>query len=165
MKTYRDAHRDKAKATGAQWRLDNPDRAKENRDSWARANADRLKETGAAWRLANREHLAAEKAAWRSNNKEHAADLDRNRRARMRGAEGKHTSAEIKTLAARQKYRCANPTCRRPIKSGWHVDHIMPLILGGSNWIRNIQLLCPFCNISKHAKHPVTWAQKNGLLL
>lgn len=165
VKVYRDAHSDKAKVTSAQWRLDNPDRAKANRDAWATAHSDRLKEADTAWRLANKEHLAAKKAAWRSTNKEHAASNDRNRRARLRGAEGRHTSAEIKTLAIQQKYRCANPTCRRSIKNKWHVDHIMPLILGGTNWIRNIQLLCPFCNISKHAKHPIIWARKNGLLL
>jgi 5-methylcytosine-specific restriction endonuclease McrA len=41
----------------------------------------------------------------------------------------------------------------------------MPLFLGGSNWISNIQLLCPTCNLKKYKKHPVDWARENGLLL
>jgi 5-methylcytosine-specific restriction endonuclease McrA len=46
-----------------------------------------------------------------------------------------------------------------------HVDHILPLALGGDNRRKNIQLLCPTCNLSKGAHHPIDHAQRNGLLL
>lgn len=45
------------------------------------------------------------------------------------------------------------------------MDHIMPLALGGTNTDDNIQLLCPTCNRSKHAKHPVDFMQQRGFLL
>lgn len=55
--------------------------------------------------------------------------------------------------------------CRVKLMGIFHRDHIIPLDLGGTNDIRNIQLLCPPCNGEKHAKHPIDWAQENGLLL
>ena len=41
----------------------------------------------------------------------------------------------------------------------------MPVALGGGSEITNIQLLCEPCNLAKHAKHPIEWAQQMGRLL
>jgi 5-methylcytosine-specific restriction endonuclease McrA len=38
-----------------------------------------------------------------------------------------------------------------------HIDHIMPLALGGRNIDSNVQLLCARCNQTKSAKHPDVW--------
>jgi len=34
----------------------------------------------------------------------------------------------------------------------WHIDHITPVILGGSNALGNLQLACRKCNLRKGAK-------------
>lgn len=86
-----------------------------------------------------------------------------NRRARMAAAEGSTSGADIAALFERQKARCAD--CKKSIRGGYHADHITPLARGGSNWPRNIQLLCPTCNARKGAKHPIIWAQELGRLL
>ena len=49
-----------------------------------------------------------------------------------------------------QKNKCA--ICKSDISTSYHVDHIIPISKGGSNWPKNIQALCPPCNLSKHAK-------------
>ena len=85
------------------------------------------------------------------------------RRSQKLGAGGEYSSEEIAELLARQKRKCAN--CKKSIAKKFHADHIMPLALGGWNGIRNIQLLCPPCNLKKWAKHPIDWAQENGRLL
>jgi 5-methylcytosine-specific restriction endonuclease McrA len=126
---------------------------------------ERNREVIEARRFANRAIAAANSKAWRQANPEWFRELRRQRRLRKRNAEGSHTGEEIKQLFAKQRGRCANPACHRSIKDGYHVDHIMPLVLGGSNWISNIQLLCPTCNLKKRAKDPIKWAQENGMLL
>jgi hypothetical protein len=86
------------------------------------------------------------------------------RRAKVRGAIGSHTKAEIDDLFKRQRGCCAS--CRGKFKNGFfHRDHIMPLALGGTNDILNIQLLCAPCNLKKNARDPFEWAQENGRLL
>lgn len=80
-----------------------------------------------------------------------------------RGAEGRFTKADIERILKMQHGRCAE--CRKSIGNGYHVDHIMPLVLGGSNWPKNLQCLCPRCNLTKNSKHPLEWARQNGRLL
>jgi 5-methylcytosine-specific restriction endonuclease McrA len=52
-----------------------------------------------------------------------------------------------------------------PLGDNYHIDHIMPLALGGSNTDDNIQLLRQRCNNQKCAKHPVDFMQSRGFLL
>lgn len=89
----------------------------------------------------------------------------RNRRARLKAAEGRHTADEVNNLFKIQRGRCANPLCRKSLADGYHADHIKPIVSGGTNWIRNIQLLCGPCNVRKNATDPVEWAQRLGLLI
>lgn len=44
--------------------------------------------------------------------------------------------------------------CSADITGAFHVDHWMPLALGGEHQPQNIRLLCPTCNVRKGAKHP-----------
>lgn len=135
--------------------------------SYAEENRDELLAKARERGRINRNHIVANKKIWRANNIEHVRLKGRvyaeNRRCRLLKADGFHTSEEVSELAKVQKYKCAG--CKTSIKELYEEDHIMPLSLGGSNWISNIQLLCPTCNRRKHAKHPIVWAQENGRLL
>jgi hypothetical protein len=85
------------------------------------------------------------------------------RRARERGAEGKFTNDEIKTLFERQRGKCAY--CHKSIGKGYHIDHVVPLARGGTNWITNLALACARCNITKGATDPIDFARRIGRLL
>lgn len=115
-------------------------------------------------------HNKGEKGAtyrriWNAANKEKVSENNRNAKARRKGADGKHTAQDIRDILKRQKFKCAE--CKTSVrkKSNRHTDHIMPIALGGSNWPSNLQILCPDCNLSKNAKHPIDWARTKGRLL
>lgn len=76
---------------------------------------------------------------------------------------GRLPHGTIPRLGEYQRWRCA--ICRKGIKRKYHVDHIVPLALGGEHVPENIQLLCPTCNVRKSAKHPVDYMQERGFLL
>lgn len=76
------------------------------------------------------------------------------RRAKMNG---RHTVAEIRAMFAAQDGKCNNSNCRACLKDYNERDHIMPIALGGSDNIENIQLLCRSCNCRKGALHPDEW--------
>ena len=86
-------------------------------------------------------------------------------KAARRCTEGSHTAADIADILRLQRKRCAEPSCRKSLAAGYHVDHIMPLARGGSNDRRNLQALCPTCNLSKSAKDPIDFARSLGRLL
>ena len=85
------------------------------------------------------------------------------RRALMRGAEGSFDQSDIDRLFALQKGCCT--VCRTKLPKGFHVDHVVPLAKGGSNWPSNLQLLCRRCNNQKHVKDPLDSMREKGFLL
>ncbi|HXJ61968.1 MAG TPA: HNH endonuclease signature motif containing protein [Verrucomicrobiae bacterium] len=123
----------------------------------------------AEFRVANLKMLHAREKEGRKRNApaiKAAGAIKRLRRLeRTTQTGGNFQRRHIEALLKRQRGRCANPACRASLKAKYHVDHVMPLKLGGSNSHRNIQLLCPPCNLRKGAEHPVDFAQRNGLLL
>lgn len=111
----------------------------------------------------NRDKFLSSTKVWKKNNRDKTSNYHRTRRARKRNTEGSHTAADIQQLLVLQKSKCA--VCHTSIKNSYHVDHVIPLALGGTNDKGNLQLLCPHCNLSKSAQHPVEFMQSRGMLL
>lgn len=128
-------------------------------EEWRRLNYSYFKE----WRRLNPGYSTIASRRWRENNPEKRKVLRCNYRARKNNSDGTHTAEDIKLLFVLQKKKCA--VCRVSITKNHHVDHVIPLALGGSNKKDNLQLLCPSCNRKKHAKHPVEFMQSIGMLL
>lgn len=87
----------------------------------------------------------------------------RNRKARLRGNGGSHTAQDVAEIFKAQNGKCAH--CRCLLREGHHVDHIVPLIKGGRNDKRNLQILCAPCNLKKAASDPIDFARSVGMLL
>lgn len=73
------------------------------------------------------------------------------------------TKDVIPRIGGLQRWKCA--ICKVSIRARYHIDHITPIARGGRHVAPNIQLLCPPCNWSKHARDPVDYMQSRGFLL
>jgi 5-methylcytosine-specific restriction endonuclease McrA len=89
--------------------------------------------------------------AYLANPSKYKASCSR-RRGRVSNAEGTYSARDILLISISQDNLC--PYCGCNITLDKHIDHILPLILGGTNWPQNLQTLCPTCNLRKGPKHP-----------
>jgi 5-methylcytosine-specific restriction endonuclease McrA len=113
--------------------------------------------------LLNASRIKVVQRLYRSSNPIAMRVKQAKRRATKRAAGGAHGAADIRALFKMQRGACA--VCHVKLPDDFHVDHIVPLSLGGSNGKRNLQLLCPCCNLSKGANDPIQFMQSLGRLL
>lgn len=81
-----------------------------------------------------------------------------NLKARKRGARGYISNEIIDELFLTQNGQCAYCDC--DISSGYQVDHIYPIVRGGSNEATNLCLACRSCNQSKSASTVEEWRER-----
>jgi 5-methylcytosine-specific restriction endonuclease McrA len=111
-------------------------------------------------------HLAERTAKELERKRSGRAAYKRSRRARMAGAEGRHTVRDVRRLLAMQTPKGkALPVCwwcSHPIRGAYHVDHRIALASGGSNSPDNLVISCPDCNTRKRDLMP--WEFSGRLL-
>lgn len=121
-------------------------------------NSKKKKAAQTLWREKNHE---AENAQRRENPEKYRIHTH-NRRALLKSL-GKLTPGISNKLFKLQRGKCA--CCKKSLGTDYHMDHIIPLALGGSNTDSNIQLLRANCNKQKGAKHPVDFMRQRGYLI
>jgi 5-methylcytosine-specific restriction endonuclease McrA len=143
--------KERKKLTDKQWRENNLEKSRAYTRKYVKENPEKA-------------FLSTKK--WRENNPEMVRAHWSNRRAREVSAPGSYTAKDIAGLFKMQLGKCAYyKFCRTSLGNNYHVDHIIALVNGGSNFRSNLQLLCPHCNLSKLAKDPVVFSQSLGFLL
>ncbi|MDD5084228.1 MAG: HNH endonuclease [Candidatus Moranbacteria bacterium] len=150
-KAYRAVNKDKIAARQKAWRSSNKEEILARKKEYREAHGQQISTYGKAWQQSNKEaHKEACKRAWHK------------RRALKQQSGGTLSKGLPEKLYQLQRGKC--PCCRQPLGKDFHMDHIMPLALGGSNEDSNIQLLRKTCNLQKQAKHPVDFMQSRGFL-
>ncbi len=134
-------------------RMKDPEKTRENRKLEAEKASKKTVQRVKEWRKKNPEKY---KESWKRK--------DSNRRARHLKAEGKHTKQDIKIQFDKQGGLCY--WCSQDTSTRYHVDHVIPLSRGGSNYPENLVIACKTCNQKKTNKMPYTeWIPPKPLIL
>lgn len=164
QRLYRVENREKLKAQTMAWREANTEKYKAYQRAYQDANRHRTIERLKRWRQDNPERGRAYGREWRRANLHRLVVKEQRRRARIKGVGGNLSPDIHARLMTLQRCKCA--ICRVSLKEVRpHLDHVMPIAKGGTNTDDNAQLLCPTCNLTKSAKHPVDFMQERGYLL
>jgi len=153
---YREASPEKYREYSRKWQAANPEKVREHDRKRYYSNLEKERERGRKWKAANIDRVLDYARKWKIANPDKHAVMQQNRRAKIRGSDGKLSKNIVQRLLIEQGGKCS--CCGADLsQTGHHLDHIMPLALGGLNTDENVQLLTPTCNMRKGAKHPDKW--------
>lgn len=161
--SWRAANKDKIRIAAAAYYTENRDKISESHAVYRSNNPDKAKAATAAWVKANQERVRMNNANWHAANPDAKRIREHNRRAKKRENGGQLSKGLAVKLFKLQQGKCA--CCSLPLGNDFHLDHITPIYLGGSNTDDNIQLLRSMCNLQKGAKEPTEFMQDRGFLL
>jgi hypothetical protein len=114
----------------------NPEAMRERKRQWRRANPESVSATLKRWRAGNRETMYAQQSRRRHRRRVSMDRVDRLLSALYRRA-----------IQGDPCYYCG------ATEGAFHVDHYVPLALGGTDHWYNLVHACAWCNQSKHATH------------
>lgn len=176
QREYKESHKGKYSEKEKQWRKDNPERARQGVKNWKKSNPEKVRVINSKWLESNKAKAYKAVQNWRENNPEKSREYlqrysnnnpdkrkesvrrwreknpdkikeyARKHHNAKRNADGFHTEEEWIALCfyyMNQCLRCGEV----PIEMTR--DHIVPISLGGSDDISNIQPLCRSCNSYK----------------
>lgn len=150
------------------WRQNYPDRQKESSRKWHQNNLLSARKGRLAYYYKNKETSLEKHRIWCSNNKEKCQlqnkrwlkehpeqhrEISHRRRARKAGAQGTCSAEQAVARIAFYGGMCAY--CH--VAPHEHLDHVIPLSRGGTNWPANLRPACARCNISKKDKFLSEW--------
>lgn len=147
-KAVRLSNPEAALASDKKKRQQRPDAIAEVMKKWRDKNRDYTREYNASHHAANAETVGKRNKKWIQDNRAAHRGIQHRRRARIRGSGGNYTAKEWLALCAEHGFRCLCCGEQKPLT----VDHVIPIVRGGSNTISNIQPLCKRCNNKKYDK-------------
>lgn len=102
------------------------------------------------WAANNPEKRKQYRQNWGAKNKQAIVDASHRRRAKIRNATiQKISKADLKKILKRPCIYCGNKS--------QEIDHVIPLVRGGSHTLGNLAPSCRPCNQRKHDKLVIEW--------
>jgi len=129
-------------------------------------NRDKLIEFQRLYRRDNWPAVYAATKKWKDENIVRVRELRRvheGKRRALKAGTASSNRINVDSIRAAQKNKCAY--CKCTLHKNSHLDHIIPLALGGEHSQKNLQWLCEPCNLSKGSKDPIAFARTRGRLI
>lgn len=149
QRQWREQNRDYAIKYNREYQDKNPDYWPEHR----KKNKQRRNEYSKQYFVANRDRLLEARRVHRKQKPEMNNLAIRRRRARKHGAVQQRWVVDSTLGAPGLCWWCGNHL--DPERT--HIDHVMPISLGGPAKPSNEVLACQLCNQRKNRKHPLVW--------
>lgn len=145
---WRTANTEKHRAYSRAYSKAHPEAQRANNHLWKKRHPEQQRKSVALWRQRHPDHIKAYIAKHQQDERVKLLRVanENKRRARKTGGGGAHTADEW--IAVRDTYGCCVNCGRMDIPLT--EDHIIPLAVGGTDSIDNIQPLCRPCNEHKH---------------
>lgn len=118
---------------------------------WQSANRDKMLEIGRRWYEKHQDSEREESRKYRAKHPEKTLQNNRTRRASVKNVGGVIAANEWSALKEKYGFMCLCCGRKEP-EIKLHLDHVIPIKLGGKNVIENAQPLCQNCNSRKHIK-------------
>jgi 5-methylcytosine-specific restriction endonuclease McrA len=155
--TYKKCHARAVK----KWQMKNTEKFKEMNKNWKKAHKKQRAEQSKKWAKAHPEYRQEAGKAWRASHpnygeiwrKKHRDKMNiyaRLRRGRLASVRSELTKDEWEAVLEFYGHKCL---CCRSTNVKLTIDHVLPISLGGTDTVDNIQPLCGPCNSRKKAKH------------
>lgn len=162
-RAYRQANLEKLRAGERASKERHRDAVNQRQNARRAANLDAARSQGRVTYQRRKDTQLAAMKEWRRRNPDYEAQrrLERpelhraknhNRRARLKAAEGSFTPEQWRQKLAQYAGRCH--WCGGVITGPVHVEHVIPLARGGTNFISNVVPSCASCNAAKGTKLP-----------
>lgn len=165
-KSYRNSNPEKVTAKNKLWREKNLDKCAEYSQKYRTIHPDKTAESRRATYHRNPERYRAMTDDWAARNPEKRKATRRvyriNKRARLKGAEGRFNAQTFEQTLIAQGHKCF--WCATALtEENLHRDHYIPLARGGSNDTSNFVASCANCNRDRRDQMPEDYlAEKRG---
>lgn len=165
-KAWRDANPEQHSKNNKRWAEANPDQMSKKNKRWEKENPNRRRQINRKYYHNNSEKCKSMTAKWRRKNPDKAAEEIRKANASRRAALNGVLRIPYKEQEVLDRYGETCYLCQIPInlsasrktgvgdwQFGLHIDHMIPLSLGGPDTIDNVRPSHALCNIKKGRKN------------
>ena len=164
MAEYQKNNKEKLINFNKAYQENNKEKLKIYRKNRRKNHKEKIRKQKAEYYQRHKPRLLAKNKKYRQENADKCRLYGKNRYARKMKAEGTFTKEDIKKIYERQKGKCHWCGVKLSFQEKT-IDHIKPLVKGGSNWPSNLCIACKPCNSSKKDKDPEDFAREKGLLI
>ena len=132
------------------WRSNNKQAHRDYSRNWIKEHPEQARTTSKLWAARNKDKVQASRDKWNEANKEIIRLKTLNRRARLKKAKTYLvTDKDIKKMLRQPCNYCGAKATQ--------IDHVLPLVKGGTHSVGNLAPACASCNGSKAGKFLSVW--------